>query len=230
MRRYQPPQGYEHGLQIVTAGFRQLTGTLRSARAYPLTLGFLVAYLIYTDGISTVASVAGQYGDLELGLASSTLIGTILMVQFVAFIGALVHGWAARRFGAKRTIMGSLLGWVTVIIAAYFVRAGDRFQFYAVAVGIGLVLGGTNALSRSLFSQLVPAGKEAEYFSVYEIGEQATSTVGPLLFGVIGAASGSFRPAILSLVGFFLVGFVLISLIPIRRAIRAVGNPQPAVV
>jgi len=230
MRSYQPPQGSERGLQVLTGGFRQLAGTLRSARGYPLTLGFLAAYLIYTDGISTVASVAGQYGDLELGLASSTLISTILMVQFVAFIGALVHGRLARRFGAKRTIMGSLLVWVAVIIAAYSIRAGDRLQFYAVAVGIGLVLGGTNALSRSLFSQLVPAGKEAEYFSVYEIGEQATSTVGPLLFGVIGAATGSFRPAILSLVCFFLGGFVLISVIPIRRAIRAVGNPEPTVV
>jgi MFS transporter, UMF1 family len=230
MRRHQPAQGSERGLHVLTGGFRQLAGTLRSARAFPLTLGFLAAYLIYTDGISTVASVAGQYGDLELGLASSTLISTILMVQFVAFVGALLHGWMARRFGAKRTIMGSLLVWVGVIVAAYFIRAGDQLQFYAVAVGIGLVLGGTNALSRSLFSQLVPAGKEAEYFSVYEIGEQATSTVGPLLFGVIGAATGSFRPAILSLVGFFLIGFVLISLLPIRRAIRAVGNPQPAVV
>jgi MFS transporter, UMF1 family len=230
MRSYQPAQGGERGLCVLTAGFRQLTGTLRSARAYPLTLGFLVAYLIYTDGISTVASVAGQYGDLELGLARSTLISTILMVQFVAFVGALAHGWVARRFGAKRTIMGSLLVWVGVIIAAYFIRAGDQLQFYLVAVGIGLVLGGTNALSRSLFSQLVPAGKEAEYFSVYEIGEQATSTVGPLLFGVIGAATGSFRPAILSLVAFFVVGCGLLSVLPVRRAIRAVGNPEPAVV
>jgi UMF1 family MFS transporter len=152
------------------------------------------------------------------------------MVQFVAFAGALVHGWMARRLGAKRTIMGSLLVWVGVIIAAYFIRAGDQLQFHLVAVGIGLVLGGTNALSRSLFSQLVPAGKEAEYFSVYEIGEQATSTVGPLLFGVVGAATGSFRPAILSLVGFFVVGLVLLSLLPVRRAIRAVGNPEPAVI
>jgi UMF1 family MFS transporter len=230
MRRYQPPQGTERGLQMLTAGFRQLAGTLRSAWAYPLTLGFLAAYLIYSDGIATVASVAGQYGDLELGLASSVLISTILMVQFVAFGGALLHGWLARRFGAKHTIMGGLVFWVGVIVAAYFIRAGDRAQFYAVAVGIGLVLGGTSALSRSLFSQLVPAGREAEYFSVYEIGEQATSTVGPLLFGVIGAATGSFRPAILSLVGFFLLGFVLVSLVPVRRAIRAVGNPQPAVV
>ncbi len=230
MRSYQPAQGTERGLSVLTGGFRQLAGTLRGARSYPLTLGFLAAYLVYTDGISTVASVAGQYGDLELGLPSSTLISTILMVQFVAFFGALVHGWLARHYGAKRTIMGSLLVWVGVITAAYFIRAGDQLQFFAVAIGIGLVLGGTNALSRSLFSQLVPAGKEAEYFAVYEIGEQATSTVGPLLFGAIGAATGSFRPAIVSLVAFFLAGFVLISLLPVRRAIRAAGNSEPAVI
>jgi UMF1 family MFS transporter len=230
MRSYQPPQGTERGLAMLTAGFRQLFDTLRDARSYPLTLGFLAAYLVYTDGIGTVASVAGQYGDLELGLASSTLISTILMVQFVAFFGALLHGWVARRFGAKRTIMGSLVGWIGVITAAYFVQAGDELQFYAVAVGIGLVLGGTNALSRSLFSQLVPAGKEAEYFSVYEIGAQATSILGPLLFAAIGQATGSFRPAIVSLVAFFVIGFVLLSLVPVRRAIRAAGNSEPSVV
>lgn len=230
MRSHQPAQVRERGLSVLAGGFRQLIGTLRGARSVPLTLGFLAAYLIYTDGINTVASVAGQYGDLELGLSSTTLISTILMVQFVAVIGALAHGWLARRFGAKRTIMGSLLVWVGVVTAAYFIRAGDQVQFYTVAVGIGLVLGGTNALSRSLFSHLVPAGKEAEYFALYEIGGRATSTVGPLLFGTIGAATGSFRPAILSLVAFFLVGFVLVSLIPVRRAIRAAGNPEPAVV
>ncbi len=230
MRSYRPPQGTERGLAVLTAGFRQLSGTLGSARKYPLTLAFLAAYLIYTDGISTVASVAGQYGDLELGLASSTLISTILMVQFVAFFGALLHGWVARRFGAKRTIMGSLVLWIGVIAAAYFVQAGDELQFYAVAVGIGLVLGGTNALSRSLFSQLVPAGKEAEYFSVYEIGARATSTLGPLLFGAIGQATGSFRPAIVSLVVFFVIGLVLLALVPVRRAIRAAGNSEPSVV
>lgn len=230
MRRYQLPQGSEQGLAVVAGSFRQLARTLRDARCYPLTLAFLAIYLIYADGISTVAAIAGQYGDLELGLASSTLISTILMVQFVAFAGALLHGWLARWFGAKRTIMGSLLVWVGVVVAAYHLRAGDQRSFYAVAVGIGLVLGGTNALSRSLFSQLVPAGKEAEYFSVYEIGEQATSTVGPLLFGAIGAATGSFRPAILSLVVFFLVGLLGMSLLPVRRAIRAAGNPEPSVV
>jgi UMF1 family MFS transporter len=230
MRGYQPPQGTERGLSVLTGGVRQLSGTLRNARSYPLTLGFLAAYLIYADGINTVSTTAVQYGDLELGLANSTLISTVLLVQFVAFVGALLHGWVAGRFGAKRTIMGSLVMWTGVITAAYFVQAHHELQFYAVAVGIGLVLGGTNALSRSLFSQLVPAGREAEYFSVYKIGERATSTVGPLLFGAIGAATGSFRPAIVSLVAFFLIGFVLLSLVPVRRAIRAAGNPEPAVV
>jgi UMF1 family MFS transporter len=230
MRSYRPPQGTERGLSVLTGGFHQLVGTLRSVRSYPLTLGFLAAYLIYTDGISTVSNIAVQYGDLQLGLASSTLISTVLMVQFVAFVGALLHGWLAGRFGAKRTIMGSLLTWTGVIAAAYFIQAHDELQFYAVAVGIGLVLGGTNALSRSLFSQLVPAGKEAEYFSVYKLGERATSAVGPLVFGAVGAATGSFRPAIVSLVAFFLIGFVLVSLVPVRRAIRAAGNLEPAVV
>jgi MFS transporter, UMF1 family len=230
LRRHQPPQGAERGLAVLTAGFRQLGGTFRNARAYPLTLGFLAAYLVYTDGITTVANVAGLYGERELGLERSTLITTILLVQFVAFLGALLHGRLARRFGAKRTIMGSLLMWIVVVAGAYFIQAGDQFQFYAVAAGIGVVLGGTNALSRSLFSQLVPPGKEAEYFSVYEVGEKATSTLGPLLFSAVGQATGSFRPAIVSLVVFFVVGFVLVSLIPVRRAIRAAGNAEPAVV
>ncbi len=229
LRRHQAPQGTERGAAALIGGFRQLRGTVREASAYALTLWFLAAYLIYTDGITTVANVAGLYGERELGLERSTLISTILMVQFVAFFGALLHGWVARRVGAKRTIMGSLVVWVAVIAAAYFIQAGDKYQFYAVAAGIGLVLGGTNALSRSLFSQLVPPGKEAEYFSVYEVGEKATSTLGPLLFAAVGTATGSFRPAIVSLVVFFLVGFVLVSLVPVRRAIRAVGNSEPSV-
>ncbi|MGH4026286.1 MAG: MFS transporter [Pseudonocardiaceae bacterium] len=230
LRRHRSAQGTERGLAVLTGGFRQLRGTLRDAWAYPLTLGFLAAYLVYTDGITTVTTVAGLYGERELGLDRSTLISTILLVQFVAFLGGLLHGRLARRFGAKRTIMGSLVMWIAVVVTAYFVEAGEELQFYGVAVGIGLVLGGTNALSRSLFSQLVPPGKEAEYFSVYEVGEKATSTVGPLLFAAVGQATGSFRPAIVSLVIFFVLGFLLVSLVPVRRAIRAAGNPEPAVV
>ncbi|MGH3940662.1 MAG: MFS transporter [Pseudonocardiaceae bacterium] len=230
LRRHQAPQGTERGIAVLTGGFRQLGATLRGARAYPLTLGFLGAYLIYTDGITTVVSFSGQYGERELGLARDTLITTILLVQFMAFLGALLHGRVARRFGAKRTIMGSLVVWIVVITGAYFIQKGDQLQFYLVAAGIGLVLGGTNALSRSLFSQLVPPGKEAEYFSVYEIGEKATTVLGSLLFTTVAQSTGSFRPAIVSLVVFFVIGFILLSLVPVRRAIHAAGNPEPLIV
>ncbi|RZQ66052.1 MFS transporter [Amycolatopsis suaedae] len=214
----------------VTSGFAELRDTLRGARAFPLTLAFLGSYLIFTDGINTVVTVSAQYGQEELGFANEILIVTILVIQFVAYFGGMAHGFAARRFGAKRTILASLAVWVLVLIGAYFVQAGSAPQFYAVAVGIGLVLGGTNALSRSLFSQMIPAGKQAQYFALYEVGERGTSWLGPLLVAVIGQVTGSFRLAILALILFFAIGFVLVWLIPVRRAIAAAGNREPSVV
>jgi UMF1 family MFS transporter len=213
----------------ITAGFRELGNTVRHARGFPLTLAFLGTYLIYTDGISTVANVSAQYGSEELKLSTDILITTILIVQFVAFIGGILHGIVARHIGAKKTIMISLVVWVLVVGGAYFVQAGQAVQFYAVAGGIGLVLGGTNALSRSLFSQMIPAGKEAQYFAVYEIGERATSWLGPLLFAFMAGSTGSYRYAIISLVIFFFIGLVLMHFVPVRRAIAAAGNPEPAI-
>ncbi|MBC8090710.1 MAG: MFS transporter, partial [Pseudonocardia sp.] len=230
LRRHQPPQGDEQGIAVLTAGFRQLAGTLREARKVPLTLAFLGAYLIFADGISTVAQIAGLYGERELLLPREVLITTILIVQFVAFAGAVLHGRLAARFGAKRTILGSLVGWTVVVTGAYFVTAGQQLQFFAVAIGIGLVLGGTLALTRSLFSQLVPPGREAEYFALYEIGEKGTSWLGPLVFAAVADATGSFRPAIISLIVFFVLGGGLLACVPVRRAIRAAGNEDPAVV
>lgn len=227
LRRHHQPEGRERGASVFTAGFRQLASTVRQARYFPLTLAFLGAYMIYTDGISTVAQVAAQYGNLELRLPQDVLIVTLMIVQFIAYVGGIAHGWLARRVGTKRTILISLVVWVVVLVAAYFVEAGQQAQFYALAVGIGMVLGGTNALSRSLFSQMVPPSREAEYFSLYEVGERSTSWLGPLVFAGIGQATGSFRLAIVSLIVFFAVGLVLVSMVPVRRAIEAVGNPVP---
>ncbi len=230
LKSHQPPHGGEHGASVITAGFKELGATIRSAKAFPLTLAFLGTYLLYTDGIATVANIAGLYGSQELKLDQQTLISTILIVQFVAFFGGVLHGAVAKRIGAKKTIMGSLAMWVVVITYAFFVQAGDKVQFYLVAAGIGIVLGGTNALSRSLFSQMVPPGREAQYFSVYEVGERATSWLGPAIFGFVSQMTGSMRPAILSLIIFFVLGFVLLYFVPVRRAIRAVGNPEPTLV
>lgn len=212
---------------VLSDGFRQLAQTLAKARRLPITLAFLAGFLIFIDGINTVSTTAGLYGSQELGLPVEVLTVTILIVQFVAFSGALAHGWLAGRIGAKRTILISLAVWVVVISAAYFVQAGQRLQFYALALGIGLVVGGTPALSRSVYSQLVPKGRQAAYFALYTLGERGTSALGPLVFSLVAEATGSYRPAILSLVMFLAVGFVVTALVPVRRGIRAAGNPEP---
>jgi UMF1 family MFS transporter len=230
LARHQPPHGSEHGGSVISAGFKELGATLKQAKAFPLTLAFLGTYLIYTDGIATVANVSAQYGSVELKFEQKTLIAVILIVQFVAFAGGILHGVVAKRIGAKKTILGSLVVWIVVITAAFFVKAGDQTQFYLVSAGIGIVLGGTNALSRSLFSQMVPPGREAQYFSLYEVGERSTSWLGPLVFAGVGQATGSLRPAIISLIIFFVAGFVLLIFVPVRRAIKAVGNPEPTLV
>ncbi len=208
-------------------GWRQLRATLKDMRRHPLTLAFLLAYLVYNDGIQTVISQASIYGSEELGLDQSTLIVAVLLVQLLAIAGALGMGRLARVHGAKRTILGSLIAWTVIIGAGYFLPAGTPVWFFVLAAGIGLVLGGSQALSRSLFSHLVPQGKEAEYFSAYEMSDRGMSWLGPLIFGLTYQATGSYRDAIVSLVVFFALGFVLLARVPVRRAIAAAGNPVP---
>ncbi|MGV9905465.1 MFS transporter [Streptomyces sp. NPDC003388] len=208
-------------------GARQLAATFRDMRRHPLTLAFLLAYLVYNDGIQTVISQASVYGSEELGLGQSTLITAVLLVQVLAVAGALAMGRLARRHGAKRTVLGSLVAWTVTLGAGYFLPAGAPVWFFVLAAGIGLVLGGSQALSRSLFSHLVPAGKEAEYFAAYEMSDRGMSWLGPLLFGVTYQLTGSYRSAIISLVAFFVVGFVLLARVPVRHAIEDAGNPVP---
>jgi len=208
-------------------GFRQLAATVRDMRRHPLTLSFLLAYLIYNDGIQTVISQASVYGSKELGLGQSTLIVAVLLVQVLAVAGALALGRLARRYGAKRTVLGSLVAWTLTLAAGYFLPAGAPVWFFVLAAGIGLVLGGSQALSRSLFSHLVPPGKEAEYFSAYEMSDRGMSWLGPLLFGLTYQLTGSYRDAIISLVVFFVLGFALLARVPVRRAISDAGNPVP---
>ncbi|MGW3147940.1 MFS transporter [Streptomyces sp. NPDC001177] len=219
--------GARAGAGATSAGLRQLVATVRDMRRHPLTLAFLLAYLVYNDGIQTVISQASVYGSEELGLGQSTLIGAVLLVQVLAVAGALGMGRLARTYGAKRTILGSLVAWTVTLGAGYFLPAGAPAWFFVLASGIGLVLGGSQALSRSLFSHLVPPGKEAEYFSAYEMSDRGMSWLGPLLFGVTYQLTGSYRSAIISLVAFFVIGFALLARVPVRRAIEGAGNPVP---
>ncbi|GGU04501.1 MFS transporter [Streptomyces violascens] len=212
----------------VGAGWRQLISTLRDMRARPLTLAFLAAYLIYNDGVQTVISQASVYGSEELGLDQNTLIVAVLLVQVLAVAGALGMGRLAQTYGAKRTILGSLAVWALILGVGFFLPAREPVLFFVLAGAIGTVLGGSQALSRSLFSHMVPSGKEAEYFSAYEMSDRGLSWLGPLVFGLAYQLTGSYRDAIISLVVFFVVGFVLLARVPVRAAVAAAGNPVPA--
>jgi len=159
-----------------------------------------------------------------LGVDQSTLTQVILMIQFVAFGGALLWGKLAEWMGAKRSILVSLVIWAGVVVYAYFGLYGDTrvLQFWILGAFIALVMGGSQAISRSLFAQLIPNGKEAEYYSFYEVSERGTSWTGPLLFGIMNQAFGSLRPAILSLIFFFVMGLILLPLVNVRKGIEKV--------
>ena len=224
-RHVEPTAGPARG--ALSGGFRQLGATLRDLRNYPLTLWFLAAYLLFNDGVQTIIGVSAQYGADELDLSQTTLVSAILVVQVVAFFGALGLGRIAASVGAKRVILGALVVWTGVLVAAYFLESGAAAQFYALAVVIGFVLGGTQALSRSLFSQLIPPGKEAEYFGFYEISDRGTSWLGPFLFALTYQLTGSYRYAIFSLIFFFVVGGFLLARLNMRQAIIEAGNTPP---
>lgn len=218
----------------LTGGFRQLAVTLKGMRAFPLTLAFLAVFLLYNDGVQTVINVTSQYASDYLLLDQQTLIVTILLVQFTAFGGALLLGRIARTFGAWKTVLGSLVVWTAVVGAAYFLpvksdEVDAATPFLALGGLLGIVLGGTQALSRSLFSQMIPDGKEGEYFGFYEISDKGTSWLGPLVFAISFDVTGSYQVAIISIAAFFVAGFLLLLLVPVRRAIVAAGNIPPRV-
>lgn len=228
LRRRQATRELPPGERYLTIGFKQLRHTLANARHYPQTLLFLLAYLLYNDGIQAVIALSSQFGQEELGLPLSTLTGVILMVQFVAFAGALAFGYVARIFGSKRTILTSLVIWMLTVVAAFFIQRGSATQFFALGAAIALVLGGSQALSRSAFSLMIPKGQEAEYFSLYEVSERGTSWLAPLFFGLALQFTGSYRVALVSLVIFFIAGIVLLSRVDIRQAAIEAGNEAPS--
>jgi UMF1 family MFS transporter len=211
----------------LTGGFKQLGQTLRGLRLFPLTLVFLVIYLIYNDGVQTVIGVASQYAAEYLKLDTGVRSTTILIVQFTAFLGAVITARIARAVGARKTVLGSLVLWAIIVGAAYFLPVGKGLPFLILGAALGTVLGCTQALTRSLYSQLIPDGKEGEYFGFYEISDKGTSWIGPLVFGLSFQLTNSYQTAIISIVAFFVIGFFGLLFIPMRRAIIAAGNTPP---
>jgi UMF1 family MFS transporter len=196
---------------------------------FPETLKYLLAYFLYNDGIQTVIAISSTFAAAPLirggvGMDQSTLIIVILMIQFMAFFGALLWGKLANWVGAKRSIVVSLVIWAGVVIYAYFGLKGDSrvLEFFILGAFIALVMGGSQAISRSLYAQIIPSGKQAEYYSFYEISERGTSWIGPLLFGLVNQVFGSLRPAILSLIFFFVMGLIILPFVNVKKAVEDV--------
>ena len=218
------------GSQALTVGFKELKVTLKDVRKYPETLKFLIAYLFYNDGIQTVIAISGTYAILELKLTEISLVIAILLVQITALIGALLLGRLSNSIGAKKVILLTLVIWTVMVIITYALPAGQQNPYLVIAAGIGFVLGGSQALSRSLYSQVIPRSREAQYFSFYEISERGTSWLGTFAFGVAFGLTGSYRQSVLLIIAFFIVGGLLLLRVNIRQAITESGNPQPTVV
>jgi MFS transporter, UMF1 family len=215
---------------LVRRSFGQLFTTLREMRGFPMTLTFLVAFLFYNDGIQTVIGVASTYGSKELGFGDGVLIATILLIQFVAFGGALLFGRLAAVYGAYRCILWGTYAWMAIVVLAMFLPRQNVVAFLLAGVAIAIVLGGTQALSRSFFSLLIPRGREGEYFALYNACERGTSWFGTFLFGVVFQVTGSYRPAIVALIVFFVLGAVFLLRLDARRGIAEAGNAVPVVV
>ena len=230
LRQHTPQRTLPSGETYLTHGVKELWKTLREIRRkYPETLRYLIAYLIYNDGIQTVIVVATLFAASELGAPASTLVMLVLLIQFVAFFGALTFGKLAKRIGAKRSILISLVIWSLVVIYAYALLY-ELWQLWILGVAVALVLGGSQALSRSLFSQMIPRDKEAEYFGFYEISERGTSWIGTALFALAVQLTGNMRVALISLIVFFVAGLILLPFVNVRKAILDSGNDPNGVV
>jgi UMF1 family MFS transporter len=230
------------GATYLTVGFQQLASTFREIGRFPHTVRYLLAYLFFNDGIQTIIVIAAVFAAEELGMAATSRILVILMIQIVAFGGAHFYGWLAARLGTVRALVSSLVIWSATVIYAF---AGMRnpaavpglglpqreLEFWLLAFVVAVVLGGSQALSRSLFSQMIPPGREAEFFSFYEVSERGTSWIGPFIFGLVNQWFGSLRLGILSVIVLFVVGLGILLTVDVPRAMREAGriaSPAPA--
>jgi UMF1 family MFS transporter len=218
----EPPARIEtderRGENPVGVAVSRLLETFRELRGYRQAFLMLLAFLIYNDGIQTIIKMATAYGT-EIGIGQSALIGAILVVQFVGIPCSFLFGMVAGRIGAKRALFVGLLAYTAISVLGYFMRTATHF--YVLAGLVGMVQGGTQALSRSLFASMIPPHKSGEFFGFFSIFEKFAGIFGPLIFAGTIAATGSSRNAILSVIGFFAVGAAILATVDVGEGQRA---------
>ena len=212
-----PAPGVSREFSLVRAALGRFRVTLRDLRAYPQAFLLLVAFLVYNDGIGTIGRMAAVYGT-ELGIGQGVLIGAILLVQFIGIPFAFLFGGLASRIGAKRSIFLGLAVYAGVSVLGYYMQTAAHF--IALAVLVGMVQGGCQALSRSLFASMIPRQRSAEFFAFFAVFEKIAGILGPAIFAGTLALTGSSRNAILSVIAFFIVGGGLLAFVNVPEGQR----------
>ena len=207
----------EENLNVLTVGFQRFFKALKSISKFRDLFLFLLAFFVYANGIGTIITMAVAFGT-DLGFGSTTLIGTLLLVQFVAAPFAILFGKLSKKLGIKKSITISLLVYTLIAIIGYFMT--KEWHFILLGLVVATVQGGSQALSRSLVGQLMPKSKSAEFYGFYSISEKFNTVIGPILFSVINQLTGNSRLAIISLVIFFLAGILLLSKVNIEQGIN----------
>jgi len=213
------PEAYQNRPRIfayLSVGINRTIATARKVGHFKHLSLFVIAYMVYNDGAHTVTSMAAIYGKGELGLESTQLMITLLLVQVVAIGGALIFGVLAKRIGTKQAVMVSLVLWSCVVIYGYFIHSAT--EFFILGMVVGLVLGGTQALSRSFYGAMIPEQASAEFYGFFSVFSKFSAILGPMTFGLIKQVTGSARSAIISIIVFFIVGLVLLAFVNEEKA------------
>jgi len=206
-------------LAYVAVGVSRTLKTTRHVGRFRHLVLFLIAYMMYNDGIQTVINMATIYGKEELNLSTTSLMVTLLAIQFIAIFGALLFGRLGERINTKRAVMLTLVLWSGVVIYAYFIES--TIEYFTLGIAVGIVLGGSQALSRSLYGSMVPEEASAQFYGFYTIFNKFSAIWGPLVFAIIRQVAGSARLSIISLIIFFILGLVLLSFVDEEKAREA---------
>jgi UMF1 family MFS transporter len=204
------------GLAYLKVGIIRTVITLRKLQAFKHLLYFLIAYMIYNNGIQTVITMATIYGAEELKFSTNVLMITLLVIQFVSVVGALAFSKLAEKISAKKALMVSLLGWSFVVIYAYFMQTPT--EYFILGGIVGLVQGGSQSLSRSFYGSIIPVHAAAEFYGFYSVFNKGSAIIGPLAFALIRQFTGTARASILSLIVFFILGLVILAYVDVEQA------------
>jgi len=198
-------------------GMRSVLATLGHLRSFRTLFLFVGAFLLYSNGVEAILGAGVLFGGQELKMTQTELVKCFLMIQGVALVGSLFCGWLADRVGEKPTVLGSLVVWMAVLFWARYVD--EKFEFWLMGAAVGLVMGGTQAASRSLMAVMTPARHKAEFFGFYAFGDRMAAVLGPLVCAIVAQRTGSMRAAVVSLLVFFAAGGVLLLFVNVRRGV-----------